>query len=75
MKYSSVKMVNSDKSATKLMRKGWELINTFHYGNVIAYILVEPSEEVSEELNDMEIEQVEETACELEKHLSDGENC
>lgn len=69
-------MVNSDKSATKLMRKGWELINTFQYGNVIAYILVESSEEtseeVSEELNDMEIE---ETACELEKHLSDGESC
>jgi hypothetical protein len=39
-KANNVKMVNSDTAANKLLKKGWELMDVFSHGNVIAYILV-----------------------------------
>lgn len=40
IKAEKVQMVNSDTAASKLLEKGWELVNTFSHGNVVAYILV-----------------------------------
>jgi hypothetical protein len=40
IKADKVKMVKSDTAASKFLKDGWELVNVFSHGNVIAYILV-----------------------------------